>query len=95
MKKQIITIAIMFGLGLTASAAPNEGLFNRAGNAENGNSGYAYFNGGDRNGGVNTPALPQHNQTGNQNAPLGSGSRYSLRLAQPTSSANAAMRTKQ
>ena len=73
MKKQIIAIAIMFGLGLTASAAPNEGLFNRAGNAENGNSGYAYFNGEARNGGVSTPALPLHNQTGNQNAPLGSG----------------------
>ena len=74
MKKTILTIAILLGLSLTTFA--DGGLFSRGNNAKNGGSGYTYFNGTkqtDRDG--DTPILPYHNQTTNQdaNAPMGSG----------------------
>ena len=67
MKKTIMTIAIVLGLGLTTFADPNHGgLFQRgADNTE--------YNGGMRDG---NPLLPIHGQDGNQDAnetPLGSG----------------------
>ena len=73
MKKLALTIAIVLGLSVT-TFADGGGLFNRADNAKNGVSGYTYFNGNrPSEPGDATPVLPAHNQTGNQNAPLGSG----------------------
>ena len=66
MKKLALTIAIVLGLGMTTFAGPNDGgLFQRGANNEPTSS---YFN---RDG--NTPMLPQHGETTNQNAPLGTG----------------------
>jgi hypothetical protein len=62
MKKIITTIAIVIGLCLTSFANPNGGgMFGRGESANT------------RDDGLFTPALPQHGQTGNQPAPLGSG----------------------
>ena len=74
MKKIVLTTAIILGMGLT-TFADGGGLFNRADNAKNGASGYTYFsgNGPANDPSVITPALPAHNQEGNQDAPLGSG----------------------
>ena len=74
MKKLTLTIAIILGITMTSFA--DGGLFNRADNAKNGATAYTYFSGnrmGDRT--DDTPILPQHNLTGDQdaNAPLGSG----------------------
>ena len=57
MKKLVLTLAIVLGLGM-ASFAQN-GLFNRGGD-----EGYT------KDG---MPGLPGHSETGNQSAPLGSG----------------------
>ena len=63
MKKVILTLAIVLGLGM-ASFAENGGLFGR-GDAEE--SGFITRDG-------DTPALPgQHDLPGNQPAPVGSG----------------------
>ena len=61
MKKQLLTIAIVLGLGLTTSFAQG-GLFQRGDvpTEEQGN----------RDGG---PGLPGHGASGHQDAPLGSG----------------------
>ena len=74
MKKLALTIAIVLGLSVT-TFADGGGLFNRADNAKNGASGYTYFSGNREtvDPSVITPALPAHNQEGNQDAPLGSG----------------------
>ena len=74
MKKLALTIAIILGMTMTSFA--DGGLFNRANNAKNGASGYTYFSGNRLTGDeIITPALPQHNQPGDQDAdaPLGSG----------------------
>ena len=65
MKKLALTIAIVLGLGLTTFADPNGGgLFQRGADTEM----------NTREGGsILTPGLPGHGQTGNQDAPLGSG----------------------
>lgn len=64
MKKTVLTIAIILGLGLTSFADPNGGgLFQRGADNE--------MNRGNREGGL--PGLPGHGETGNQNAPLGTG----------------------
>ena len=61
MKKIALTLAIVLGLGLTTFADPNDGgMFRRGETTENRDL-------------FNTPALPSHGQTGNQNAPLGTG----------------------
>lgn len=68
MRKQIITIAIVLGLSMTAFAGQNDGgLFQRgATNEAIGSTGfYNKANG--------SPMLPAHGETTNQNAPLGSG----------------------
>ena len=74
MKKLALIAAIVLGLSMT-TFADGGGLFNRADNAKNGASGYTYFsgNGPANDPSVITPALPAHNQEGNQDAPLGSG----------------------
>ena len=61
MKKSVIILAIVLGLSMTTYADGNRGgLFQRGETPEQ-----------TRDGGM--PALPSHGQTGNQNAPLGSG----------------------
>ena len=63
MKKQILTIAIILSFGFTTFAGlDGGGLFMRGENRE--------YNGMRDN---PTPMLPSHGQTGNQNAPLGTG----------------------
>ena len=66
MKKLVITIAIVLGLGLTSFAEGNQGggLFQRGAAKEMNNRD------GDS---PMLPNLPTHNQTGNQDAPLGGG----------------------
>ena len=78
MKKLLITAAVIFGISMTSFADGNEGgMFGRAGNSGNGNhSGYVLF--GAKSGESATedpvpPMLPNHGETGNQPAPLGSG----------------------
>ena len=66
MKKLVLTIAIVLGLGMTSFADPNGGLFQRGNTPEN--------TMGNRDGG--TPVLPGHGLSGNQDgneAPVGSG----------------------
>ena len=64
MKKTLLTIAIVLGLGLTTFADPNGGgMFQRGASEEQTNNRTLF----------NSPALPAHGQTGNQNAPLGTG----------------------
>lgn len=61
MKKTLLTIAIVLGLGLTTFANPNGGgMFGRGEEPEN-----------NRTGMFTSPALPNHGETGNQNAPIG------------------------
>ncbi len=70
MKKTLVTIAIILGLGMTAFADPNGGgLFNRGAVIED----EEYYGAGYYRGGM--IGLPQHGQDGNQDAttPLGSG----------------------
>lgn len=70
MKKQILTIAIILGFGLTSFADPNGGgMFQR------GTSDSEFYGSGwreDPNSPL-LPALPNHGQSTNQNAPLGTG----------------------
>lgn len=63
MKKLALTIAIVLGLGIAASA--QGGLFQY---------GYEDENGLFRNGGtIAMPGMPDHDQTTNQDAPLAGG----------------------
>ena len=73
MKKTAFILAILLGLGLSTFADPTGGLFNRGNNMANGGGGSTYFNSGTRDSGIDTPALPPHGESGNQDAPLGSG----------------------
>lgn len=67
MKKTIMTIAIVFGLGLNTFADPNGGgLFQRGAEPEySGIYGTRSIEG--------APMLPEHGQQTNQDAPLGTG----------------------
>ena len=68
MKKTLLTIAIVLGLGLTSFAGPNSGgLFQRGADREETN---IWFRG---DGSMLSPGLPDHNLNGNQDAPLGTG----------------------
>ena len=69
MKKTVLTIAIVLGLGLTSFADPNGGgMFQR------GTSDKEYYGSGWRDGETPLlPALPQHGSNENANAPLGTG----------------------
>ena len=74
MKKLALTIAIILGLSLSTFA--DGGLFQRGNNAKNGASGYTIF--GAKTGETPSdtdihPLLPEHGQSDNQDAPLGSG----------------------
>jgi len=74
MKKLTITLTLILGITMTTFA--DGGLFNRGYNAENGYSGYNYFGAkveGDKAGSPAMPLLPNHGESGNQPAPLGSG----------------------
>ena len=71
MKKLVMTIAIVLGLGLTTFAQGS--MFHRENSGNNGNAiyqGRSFFTKED---GPATPSNPGHGQGGNQNAPLGSG----------------------
>ena len=71
MKKLIATTAIVLGLAMT-SFAQGGGMFHRADNAKNGGDGYALYEPkSDLKGGF--PGIPGHNETGDVDAPLGSG----------------------
>lgn len=65
MKKLILTLAIVLGLGLT-TFAQDGGLFHR------GASETVSGTEGNRDG-VLSPSVPGHGQSNNQSAPLGSG----------------------
>ena len=68
MKKLALTIAVVLGLGLATFANNDGGLFQRG--ASESTSGVY----GDREGALmGGPGLPGHGETGNQDAPLGSG----------------------
>ena len=74
MKKLALTIVLILGLTMTTFA--DGGLFKRGYNAQNGSSGYNYFGAkteGDNAGGMAMPMLPNHGESGNQPAPVGSG----------------------
>ena len=70
MKKLSLTIAIVLGLSLTTFANPTEGGLFQRGAASEPAATELY---GTRTGTEATPKLPDHNMTGNQDAPLGSG----------------------
>ena len=67
MKKLALTIAIVLGLGLTTFADPNGGGLFQRGDSDN-----EAFEGANWRT-SNMPALPNHGQSTNQNAPLGTG----------------------
>ena len=69
MKKQIITLTIILGMAMTGFA--QDGMFHRANSGDNGNTVYESKGGMFRTEGM--PGLPVHGETGNQDAPLGSG----------------------
>jgi hypothetical protein len=70
MKKLIMTSAIVLALSFTTFA--QDGMFHRSDNAKNGGNGYAlYESKGDLKGGF--PGVPGHGETGDVDAPLGSG----------------------
>ena len=72
MKKTVMTIAIVLGLGM-ASFAQGGGLFQRGASEENANR--------EGESGIMTPGLPGHGETGDQDAsPLGSGAMVLLGL---------------
>ena len=62
MKKLLLTTAIILGLGLTSFADPNGGGMFQRGEGER----LSFRDGA-------TPALPNHGQSTNQPAPLGTG----------------------
>jgi len=68
MKKTVLTIAIVLGLGLTTFADPNGGGLFQRGDSDN-----EAFEGANWRSNPTMPALPNHGQSTNQNAPLGSG----------------------
>ena len=70
MKKLALTTAIVLALSFTTFA--QDGMFHRSDNAKNGGNGYAlYESKGDLKGGF--PGVPGHGETGDVDAPLGSG----------------------
>ena len=68
MKKLALTTAIVLALSLTTFA--QDGMFHRANSGENGTSLYESRGGFNKGFG---PNLPGHGETGDVNAPLGSG----------------------
>ena len=73
MKKTVLTIAIVLGLGMTTFADPNGGgLFQRGLTPDEEYYGLGYYS-QYRDGGQITPNLPNHGESENQDAPLGGG----------------------
>ena len=71
MKKTLLTIAIILGLGMTTFADPNGGgLFQRGLTPDEEYYGLGYYN-INRDGGA--PLLPNHGLNDNADAPLGTG----------------------
>ena len=71
MKKLAMTLAIVLGLGLTSFADPSDGgMFQRGYVTTERDASTIY---GIREVRTIQPQLPNHNQQGNQEAPLGSG----------------------
>ena len=68
MKKLALTIAIVLGLGMTSFADPNGGGLFQRGTSQEKDGVY-----GNRESSLLTPGLPNHGETGNQDAPLGTG----------------------
>jgi len=73
MKKLALTIVIILGLGLTSFAAPNGGGLFQRGVSDEQYYGSAYYSQYRDNQGGMMPVLPSHGETGNQDAPLGTG----------------------
>ena len=78
MKKAIVTIAIVLGIGMTTIAAPNSGGLFKRGMADEeyyGMGNYGYFNPGRGLRATPEPIFPEHNQDSNSDAdaPLGAG----------------------
>ena len=72
MKKTLLTIAIVLGLGMTTFADPNGGgLFQRGLTPDEEYYGLGYYN--INRDGEGMPLLPSHGETGNADAPLGTG----------------------
>lgn len=70
MKKTVLTIAIVLGMALGASAQ----YFSDNGQSNGGGLfGYGATRDADNGGNTAAPLLPGHGQTTNQDAPLGSG----------------------
>ena len=63
MKKLALTIAIVLGMGLASFAGPGDGGMLGRGEENNQNNREGIFK----------PKLPDHGETGNQSAPLGTG----------------------
>ena len=70
MKKLVLTMAIVLGLGM-ASYADGGGLFGQGQSVDDNSSTPTTIMTGNRLGG--TPGFPGHGEDGNQPAPLGSG----------------------
>ena len=71
MKKLIMTSAIVLALSFTTFA--QDGMFHRSDNARNGGDGYAVYESRSEFKGGGFPGLPGHDETGDVDAPLGSG----------------------
>lgn len=71
MKKTIITLAIIFGLGIGAFA--QGGLFQYGAVSDEAYYGSAYYDGYNSRDGLMYPGLPGHGQSDNLDAPLGGG----------------------
>ncbi len=69
MKKLVLTLSIILGLSMVSFA--QGGLFER---------GYSDESQNTMNRGLLTPGLPDHNQSGNQPAPLGGGAAVLITL---------------
>ena len=68
MKKLVLTIAIVLGLSLSSFAEYGGGLFKRGVVSDE-----EFYGAGGYRDGLLTPKLPQHDQPGDQDAPLGAG----------------------
>ena len=71
MKKLIITTAIVLGMAMTGFA--QDGMFHRANSGDNGNAIYESRGNMFKADRFDMPGLPGHGESGDQNAPLGSG----------------------
>ena len=72
MKKTLLTIAIVLGLGMSTFADPNGGgLFQRGWTPDEEYYGLGYYNTNRLENG--TPMLPNHGEADNADAPLGTG----------------------